>query len=250
MRFFTILLLLLPLLPGNAQEPSYSIPSWTYANEAPVEVRSLPGRALGRTVRYTVLQTGPDAEHLIYLTDGQKLVENGFWAQIEELTRRKIVPPARYVLVSSIDATGTDHRNDDFFCNAEFLRFFVEELLPTVEGDRPVERSRRSLVGVSFGGLNAAWFAAMDAPFGNYGLLSPITYPRREELSRRIVFGPQSGQRFFVSTGRYDAEKYVDQLLALYAGMEVETTVLRTEGGHDFTNWSAQLPDLLNFLQQ
>ena len=231
MHYFTVLLLLLlPFSRGNAQEHSTTNVTWTFNDESPIRVRSLPSDALKRTVHFAVLSTGSNAAHLIYLTDGQKLVENGLWTQIEQLTHAGIVPPARYVLVSSIDAAGTDHRNNDFFCNPNFLHFFTEELLPAVEGTERLDRSQRSLVGVSFGGLNAAWFAAMDAPFGSFGLLSPITYPRRAALNRQIAFGPRQGQRLFVSTGRHDAETYVDQLLALYAGKDFETKILRTEG--------------------
>ncbi|MEL6356124.1 MAG: hypothetical protein AAFQ37_04240, partial [Bacteroidota bacterium] len=100
---------------------------------------------------------------------------------------------------------------------------------------------------ISFGGLNAAYFAAQDAPFQNYALLSPVTYPCKE-LNQKIIFGPQRGLRIFLSTGRQDAERYVDELLALYQSKDFVLQELRTEGGHDFANWQAQLETLLNFL--
>ncbi|MEM9261151.1 MAG: alpha/beta hydrolase-fold protein, partial [Bacteroidota bacterium] len=212
------------------------------------EVRS---EALGRTVAYGTLITGPEAiagERVVYLTDGRKLYDEGLWAEIERLTAAGEVRPAQYVLVSSIDVSGKDYRNDDFFCNLDYLHFFTKELIPAVEGKERVPAAQRSLVGISFGGLNAAWFAAMDAPFGNYGLLSPITYPRKAELHRRIAFGPNDGLRIFISTGRQDAESYVDDLLALYETKTLEVKEVRTEGAHDFANWSGQLGLLLSFL--
>ena len=98
-----------------------------------------------------------------------------------------------------------------------------------------------------FGGLNAAYFAAEDAPFKNYALLSPITYPCKA-LNQKIMFGPQKDQRIYVSTGTTDAEHYVDELLALYRSKDFELMEVRTKGGHDFQNWQGQLTSVLTFL--
>lgn len=232
MRFLLLLLVFLSV-------------SWARAQ---VQWEVVKSNALGRKVLFANLATDPTADHLVYVTDGRKFIENGLWAEIERLTTAGEVPVARYVFVSSIDANGTDHRNDDFFCNPDHLAFFNKELIPMVEAEHPVAKTYRSLLGISFGGLNAAWFAAMDAPFANYGLLSPITYPRQEELNRRIAFGPSSGQRIFLSTGKQDAERYVDELLALYATKDFTLDTLRTGGAHDFANWRGQLQRILRFL--
>ena len=207
---------------------------------------------LGRSVSVTLadLSGGAPDCPVVYLTDGRKLLDHGFLLEIERLTASGEVGPAHYVFVSTVDpATGEDRRNDDFFANPAYLAFFTEELIPAAEAklNYQVRPEDRSLVGLSFGALNAAWFAAKGAPFGNYGLLSPITYPHAT-LNQDIVFGPTEGQRFFVSTGTADAERYVGDLLALYRARGFAVEEVRTEGGHDFDNWRGQLSALLNFL--
>ena len=216
------------------------------------EPLTIVNKHLGTSVSVVLadLSGGNTGCPVIYFTDGQKLIDNGFLTEIERLTAAGEAPPAHYVFVSTVDpASGADLRNDYFFANPDYLAFFTEELLPAAEAklDYPVTPADRSLVGISFGGLNAAWFAAKDAPFWNYGLLSPITYPH-DKLNQDIVFGPSAGQRIFISTGQDDAERYVDELLGLYRNRDFVIKEVRTTGSHDFANWRGQLPALFQFL--
>ena len=216
------------------------------------EPLTIVSKHLGTSVEAMLadLSGGATGCPIIYLTDGQKLIDNGFLTEIERLTAAGEAPPAHYVFVSTVDpASGEDLRNDYFFANPGYFAFFTEDLIPTAEAklNYPVTPADRSLVGISFGGLNAAWFAAKNAPFRNYGLLSPITYPH-DKLNQEIVFGPSADQRIFISTGHDDAERYVDDLLGLYRNRDFVIKEVRTTGSHDFANWRGQLPVLLQFL--
>lgn len=219
------------------------------AQQIPLPINS---EHLGRTVlAVRVDLTGGATDcPIVYFTDGQKVIDNGFLTEIERLTTAGEVAPAHYIFVRTIDpVSGEDLRNEYFFANPDYLAFFTEELIPAAEGHLGyhITKFDRSLVGVSFGGLNAAWFAAKGAPFANYGLLSPITYPHAK-LNQDIVFGPTEGQRIYISTGTADAERYVKDLLALYRSRDFMIKEVRTAGGHDFDNWRGQLPALLQFL--
>ena len=105
----------------------------------------------------------------------------------------------------------------------------------------------RSLVGISFGGLNAAYFSVHSTQFQNFGLLSPVTYPC-PNLGEQVAFSQREDIRIFISSGQNDAEQYVKQLTPLYQSKEYEVQIVATQGGHDFPNWNAQLKDLLHFL--
>jgi len=208
---------------------------------------------LDKPVAVTVKKSTINEDDLpiIYVTDGKKFIDNGLFAEIKKLQEKGKVPPAHYVFVSTISPMDqVDYRNDYFFCNPDYLAFFQEELIPQVEQKigKIFTRDKRSLIGISFGGLNAAYFAAQDAPFRNYALLSPVTYPCKE-LNQKVMFGPQKGQRIFVSTGTRDAERYVDDLLSLYNSKDFEIKESRTKGGHDFDNWKGQLEEVLLFLR-
>ncbi len=212
---------------------------------------SVKSEFLQQTIAVTLVSFDPVEKDLpiVYITDGRKAIDFGLLAEIERLTKAGTALPAHYVFVSTIDDEGTDHRNGYFFCNSDYLKFFTEELLPSVEGklNAHFTPADRSLVGISFGGLNAAYFASRNAPFRNYALLSPVTYPC-PELAAKIAFGPQRGQRIFLSTGHNDAEQYVSQLKGLYASKEHDVERLETAGGHDFGNWLPQLKQVLPFL--
>lgn len=187
---------------------------------------------------------------IVYVTDGNKMIENGILLQLSSLSKFGIIPPAYYVFVSTIDEdTGTDHRNDYFFCNDDYFSFFEKELIPTIEKhlNQPFEANDRSLIGVSFGGLNAVYFSAKSEKFQSFGLLSPITYPCKSVL-QNIVFSKNEGLKIFISTGKNDAENYVKPLQSMYQSKDYQIKFLQTDGGHDFDNWNGQMAELLSYL--
>lgn len=187
---------------------------------------------------------------IYYFTDGKKMMENGTLEQLIILENNKKIAPAYYVFVSTIDVeTKEDKRNDYFFCNAAYLNFFEKELIPTVEQQlkHQIDQKDRGLIGISFGGLNAAFFASKSNLFQNYGLLSPITYPC-PTIATDIVFSKNEGLNLFISTGQLDAEKYTAPLTQLFQNKGHKVKFLQTGGGHDFENWNAQLETMLNFL--
>ncbi|WP_106145324.1 alpha/beta hydrolase [Flagellimonas meridianipacifica] len=211
---------------------------------------------LNRSISITAFDTAPEVRDkpIVYLTDGQKMIENGSLNVIETLTRANKVPVAFYVFVSTIDeASGVDFRNEYFFCNENYRRFFEEELIPHIEESVfPLGRKRkskeRSLVGISFGGLNAAYFSATATSFQSYGILSPVTYPCQQELMKHIAFSKNKDLKIFLSTGTNDAERYLPPLKASYEGKGYQVKVHKTDGAHDFDNWNKQWEVVLAYL--
>ena len=192
---------------------------------------------------------GADERH-IYATDGLKLIEAGALKKIQELSKAGLIPAATYIMVSSRDPnSGRDLRNVQFFCNPDYLSFFEQELIPAVERRLAAKASpaRRALMGISFGGLNAAYFTAKSSSFQNYALVSPITYPC-PKLTEHIAFGPNKDLRIWLSTGTNDAEVYVSQLQPLYASKGFTLKQIQTSGAHDFDNWNQLWPAMINFL--
>ena len=70
-------------------------------------------------------------------------------------------------------------------------------------------------MGLSFEGLNAAYFSAHSSLFEEYVLLSPITYPCSDVI-QDILFLDKESLSIFLSTGQLDAEKYVQALKSIY----------------------------------
>ncbi len=210
----------------------------------------LDSQLLSEKISITTYGVSIDAINIpvVYMTDGRKMIENGTLNRIKELTKQGKIPNAYYVFVSTIDAvTNEDKRNTYFFCNDDYIRFFEEELIPHVEGSLSLKIKQRSLIGISFGGLSAAYFSGKTDLFQNYALLSPITYPCKEALSS-IAFSENEHLRIFISTGTNDAENYVEPLYQLYTSKGFRVKQIKTEGVHDFDNWNGQLEEVLNFL--
>jgi len=63
------------------------------------------------------------------------------------------------------------------------------------------------LIGISFGGLNAAFFAAKSNYFNGLAILSPITYPCAD-LNQTLVFSTYQNYKVYLSTGKVGAEHY------------------------------------------
>ncbi|MDO1501609.1 alpha/beta hydrolase-fold protein [Winogradskyella maritima] len=188
--------------------------------------------------------------NIVYITDGQKMIDNGALDTIRTLTQDGKIPKAKYVFVSTIDVrTKEDKRNTYFFCNTDYIRFFEEELVPLIEGSPRLNSKYRSLIGISFGGLNASYFSGRTNLFQNYALLSPITYPCNDALTA-IAFSENKNLNILISTGKNDAENYVTPLTNLYQSKGYTVKNVTTNGAHDFENWNHQLEDVLNFLIQ
>ncbi|MEL6484456.1 MAG: alpha/beta hydrolase-fold protein, partial [Bacteroidota bacterium] len=207
---------------------------------------------LGEEIPVTTFGSLNGSGHIVYVTDGQKWLENGFLDTIDRLLEQKKLPEHFYVLVGTIDPiTNEDKRNTYFFCNEDYVKFFERELVPEVESmiNGKFKASHRSLVGMSFGGLNAAYFSGRTGLFGNYGLLSPITYPCDKAISS-IAFSKNRGLRIILTSGKNDAENYLPDLYNTYLSKGYDVQKLFTAGSHDFENWNGQLEDILNYLTQ
>ena len=203
---------------------------------------------LNQPVEVFTLSYSAETPSLIYyFTDGKKMIDYKTAHHIDSLVKLGLIPSATYVFVSSIHPeTGKDLREQHFFCNDSYLAFFQQELIPHIE-QTISKQPQRHLIGVSFGALNAAFFAAKSSYFRGFALLSPITYPC-PDLNQQLTFSKQRNYKLYLSTGKLDAENYVEALLPMFKFNTKTIKVVQTEGGHDFENWNRQLETLINYL--
>lgn len=190
-----------------------------------------------------------DDDHIVYFTDGQKMIDNGAWEEIQKLIQEDEIKNSSIVFISTIDkVSGIDYRDEYFFCNAMYTKFLETELIPTIESkmDGQYLSIHRSIVGISFGGLNATWLLTSTS-FGGYGILSPITYPCPDILSK-IVFSDLSKKHVILSSGKNDAEVYMQPISNLLKPRCKRLKTINTNGGHDFENWIGQIHEVFDFL--
>gem|GEM_PF-5382223 len=161
----TLLITLLSL--NSMQSQSKSIPS--------LETISIKSHVFERPIN--VLYQSGTTDQVVYITDGQKMIDNGAWAVIDSLIQENRKLDATYVFISTIDdVSGEDYREEYFFCN---------------------------------------------------------------DISEK---------RIFFSTGKNDAEAYLEPLRLFTENKVKDIKVLTTDGAHDFQNWNGQIQMLVPFL--
>jgi len=188
---------------------------------------------------------------VLYVTDGPGYIQQGHMPGVlDRLIDARRIDPVITVFVDARDPDdpGINRRNQQFFCNADYLRFFSDELIPAIEHAYPAatKRTRRTILGVSFGGLNAACFGLMGhETFSGIAMNSPANHPVPELLS---VYQktPTLPLNFFLSTGEPNDNTRANRKFR---------TVLRDKGyslkykevpqGHNWRNWRPLIDDVL-----
>lgn len=104
----------------------------------------ITSEALGYDLQYRVyLPEGYDsrADHsVLFLTDGQNYLSRGRMPRVlDRLIGDGGIEPVIAVFVDPRDPDNleTNRRTAQFFCRADYLKFYVDELIPEVEGKYP-----------------------------------------------------------------------------------------------------------------
>lgn len=204
--------------------------------------------------------------HLLLLFDGSGYVSlTPAPIVLDNLLAKGLIPPTVALLV---DSGRGETRDRELTCNPQFAEFLTKELLPWVRQNYHVttDPSQTVVGGASFGGLAAA-YVAMKHPeiFGNVLAQSGSFWwkPENEEeyewLTRQFVASPKLPIRFYLqigllenlSTARPDSPTMLVASRHLRDVLQAKGYDVRLQeinGGHDFFNWQAALPDGLTSL--
>jgi len=199
---------------------------------------------------------------VLFVTDGPAYIHRG---QVPKTLDRLIgsakIDPVITVFVDARDPDdlSVNRRNQEFFCNENYLTFYAAELIPTIESAYPVRKSReaRTILGVSFGGLNAACFGYMGYRFfSGIAMHSPANHPV-EDLLPAYEQAPTLPLRIFFSTGSTNdntsANRKFRRLLQKkgYDMKFVQTSEgFRKSAGHNWDNWKLLVDDVLLFFYE
>ncbi len=213
----------------------------------------LPGRR-------RVLVYAPDGDFdaprpAVYVQDGKGFYHYGRLPQVADaLLAAGLIPPARLVFVQPAD------RNSEYIFNADWAAFMTEDLLPSLERAAPCD-GFRALLGVSLGGLAAAWlawtrpdlFAAVGAHSGAF-LIGPDDAPPdpfagSEWLRAALAAGEGPCLRWYLDCGSLEWLAPAHERLAplLDARGDPHRLVFRS-AGHNWENWRNGLAPALRFL--
>ncbi len=186
----------------------------------------------------------------IYVTDGQWYLDQGKMVEVldSEIAAGRIKPVIAVFLDNrNPDQLTENRRNKQFFCNNDFVAFFKQELLPTIDSAYPTSKKRKDKViqGFSYGGYNAACFGLMaHQSFAGIIMHSPADGDMVNEMSIRYEQSPLLPIKIFLSHGnasdnRSQGREFRDTLIK--KGYQVNYQ--EVDFGHQWQNWQPLLDD-------
>lgn len=188
----------------------------------------------------------------VYVTDGQWYIAAGRMPQVmdREITSGRMRPVIAVFIDSGEPGNPRNNRrNDEFMCNATYAQFYRDELIPTLENNFPVSESRedRVIMGLSFGGLNAACFGLMITDsFSGVGMHSPANSKHLKLLSELYDKRDKLPLKIFFSTGtKRDNTKAARKFRRVLETKGYDLTYTEVPFGHDWNNWRPLVDDLL-----
>lgn len=188
---------------------------------------------------------------VLYLTDGPGYISQGYLPRVlDKMIAKGEIEPVVAVFVDARDPDNlrNNRRNDQFLCNRSYLEFYTNELIPEIEKNYPVtaDREGRTIMGLSFGGLNAACFGLFGSDtFSGLGMQSPANHPVPNLLTAYEDM-PLLPLKIFLSTGRPDDNTRANRKFRTVLqekGYDLE--YVEVSEGHNWKNWRPLLDDVL-----
>ncbi|MFT6437799.1 MAG: enterochelin esterase-like enzyme [Candidatus Azotimanducaceae bacterium] len=188
---------------------------------------------------------------VLFVTDGQSYIKNGkLPRQLNKLIKADRIEPVVTVFVDARDPDdlSNNRRNAQFMCNKRYLEFFRRELIPEIESKYPISRqaSGRTILGVSFGGLNAACFGLMGSDlFSGVGMHSPATHPIASLIPAFKKLDKLPLKIFLTTGAPNDNTSSNRKFRSILRNKGYELKYLEVRAGHDWNNWRPLMDDAL-----
>jgi len=189
---------------------------------------------------------------VVYINDGSAYLNKGSIVKVlDSLIHNNIIEPICAVFLDPRDGyqKWKNVRQELFICNSEFVSFFTKEFMPLIERKHPVTvlKKGRTIMGISFGGLAAAYLARMSPnSFQNIVMQSPAFHPCKKIYSSYKNL-PKENFNIYLSYGTgKDTEKQDLPMVEILQKKQYKLKVERVEGGnHSWGVWKEQLDDIL-----
>ena len=240
---------ILLLLPGAAVAASTLTPDLRLSSEA-----------LGYDLQYRVyLPDGYESREnlpVLYVTDGQSYISRGRVPRVlDSLIEAQRIEPVIAVFVDPRDPDNLElnRRNQEFMCSADYLKFFSKELIPAIEDAYPAasDRESRTILGLSFGGLNSACFGLMGyETFFGIGMQSPANHPV-PNLLPGYEESPTLPLKIFLSTGNPDDNTRANRKFRnVLRDKGYPLKYMEVQKGHNWDNWKPLIDDVLLYFYE
>ncbi len=218
---------------------------------------TMNSKHLGYDIDYQVyIPDGYEAAEnvpVIYVTDGQEYSDDNLGAMVvvlDNLIDQGKIEPVLAVFVNPLDPSNPDlnRRMDEMGNNEDYLNFFADELIPTIENEykaSPV-KSDRAILGTSLGGLNATYFTfSRPDLFGNVAIQAPAFW-YREEIYDLVKETEVDELNIYMSVGTI-GDNTIDArtMKTIFEEKGLDFTYLEVNEGHSWGAWRTQLDDIL-----
>ena len=247
----------------------YVVPDWTLENpkarKGRIEERSINSAAFGGTRQVQIYIPARFRETrrypLLVVHDGADYLEYaGLKNVLDNLIHRLEIPSMIVALTSSAN------RMEEYAVCGAHARFLVEDLVPALEAEFPLEprAANRALMGASLGAV-ATLSAAAHAPgfFGRLLLQSgsfafsdigeqdlPPALNNVADFVNAFRADPvHLADRVFVSCGIYESLIYENRsLVPILQSTNMEVRFVEARDGHNWENWRDRLREGLSWL--
>jgi enterochelin esterase-like enzyme len=217
---------------------------------------------LGYDLHYRVYQPNTIAAvsplPVVFVTDGQYYLDELDMPEVmSKLVRTDAMKPVFAVFVDSRnpDKPYENRRDQQFMCNQDYALFFVNELLPTIQSKYPVsdKLQDRLIMGVSFGGINAACFGILlPQVFNNLAMHSPASNKHMKVIAKLYEESEKLPLRIFLSVGTgNDSTTGVRRFKRVLDNKGYDVNYKEVPFGHESDNWRPLIDDaLLTFFRK
>lgn len=217
----------------------------------------ISSQILDYNLQYRVY-TPPNYEKLsdlpvIYVTDGQWYIEQGELPEImDALIASGKIKPAIAVFIDNRNPDNLDEnrRNRQFFCNQKYADFYMQELIPHIDATwkTRADRKARVILGLSYGGLNAACFGLQaHTTFEGIAMQSPAMHPV-SSLFQQYKDAPKLPINIFLSSGTYnDNETHIREFKKVLEDQKYPMHYVEVPFDHSWQNWKPLLDDVLQY---
>jgi len=211
---------------------------------------------LGYKLQYRVLTPESyrvNADYpVIFVTDGQMYLTQGRMDDVvQTLTESGKIHDVIVVFVDSRDPEklGTNRRNQQFMCSTAYAAFFRDELVPAITREYGASQKRedRLIMGMSFGGLNAACFGVLiPGVFGNVAMQSPASDKHLKVVGNVYKETNFTPVKMFMSVGtRNDNTSAGRKFHRILTKKGYDVTYVEVPFGHGWDNWRPLLNEVL-----
>ena len=215
----------------------------------------IESKVLGYALQYRVyVPDGAPGQALrtLYVTDGAWYLEQGQMKSVlDEMIAAGRIEPVIAVFVDARDPDrlGTNRRNRQLICKLDYASFFSTELVPRIDATYPTRASpaSRTILGVSFGGLNAACFGlSIPHVFSNLAMQSPASGEMLRLVADEYRRNERRPLRMFLSVGtRNDNTDDGRRFRRVLEDKGYPLVYFEVSQGHNWNNWCPLLPDVL-----